>query len=445
MKHIIKRGLSAILALMLLLGCLVGCSSTGKTMMELKHDGITVTMSLNVFQLYLSRMKGMIVSSVGAEALGDSYWDVKVDQKLTTRNEQYTMQILREAKTYLAALYLFEQRGLELPKETEKAIDKEIEELIANDANGSKAQFDELLAEYGANRKVLKEAMLIEAKIAYLKESLFGVNGSMIDDESADGPVNQYYVQNYRRFKQIFRPTYDYAYETEEGTDTVIYYTDTTYKHRAYDTTAEPKVDINGATVKDANGDTIYVKDGKTAYDTKNGVRKHLLDNKGNKLVESFTGNRLNQVIDAVAQIEEQIVEKDEAVFDGLVGKYNLDVDQNGNELYPNGYYATQSTKFDSPDVIKKLFTLEVGESATIKSDYGYHIIMRYELEEQGYSKKENSDFFIGTKSGAYVFAEDLQNQLLSGYLEQYVEMILVDEVILAEADIKRIGANLYY
>lgn len=442
MKRMIKRGIPAILALCMLMCCLVGCSSTGKTMMELKGDGISVKMSVNVFQLYLSRMKGMIASSEGADALTDSYWDVKVDQNLTTRNEQYTKQILEEAKTYLAALYLFELRDLELPEETEDAIDAEIEEMIQNDADGSKAQFDAMLAEYGANRKVLREAMLIEAKISYLKDSLFGANGSLIDDDSADGPVNQYYEQNYRRFKQVFLYTYDYAYETETGTDTVIYYTDTTYTRRAYDTTATPKMDSNDELVRDANGDVIYVRDGKTAYDTKNGVRKHLVDEKGNQLMESFTGNRLNQVVDEITQIEEKAVEGDFTGFDALVEQYSMD---EGMSTYTGGYYVTESTSFDSAEVIQKVFDMEVGEIATVKSDYGIHLIMRYELEEKGYQKSENSDFFIGQKTGAYVFADTLENQLLASHLEQYKEKILVDEAVLAEADIKRIGANLYY
>ena len=105
----------------------------------------------------------------------------------------------------------------------------------------------------------------------------------------------------------------------------------------------------------------------------------------------------------------------------------------------------TGTTSFDSPEVIDKVFEMDVGEYATVQSDYGIHIVMRYELEEKGYKEKDNSDFFIDLNTGAYVFTETLQNQLLATYLDQYKEMILVDEEVLAEADIKRIGANLYY
>ena len=129
MKRTIKRGLVALVALCMLLCCLGGCTSSGKTMMELKGDGASVKMSVNVFQLYLSRMKGMIAASVGEDALTDSYWDVKVDQNLTTRNEQYTNQILEEAKTYLAALYLFELKELELSDELREQ--QELRELRA--------------------------------------------------------------------------------------------------------------------------------------------------------------------------------------------------------------------------------------------------------------------------------------------------------------------------
>ena len=95
--------------------------------------------------------------------------------------------------------------------------------------------------------------------------------------------------------------------------------------------------------------------------------------------------------------------------------------------------------------MVEKLFELAVGQSAMVKSDYGIHIIMRYELEDEGYTLSENEDFFISTTTGGYVFMNDLKNQLLVQYLATFESMIVIDEAILAEADIKRVGANFYY
>jgi len=88
---------------------------------------------------------------------------------------------------------------------------------------------------------------------------------------------------------------------------------------------------------------------------------------------------------------------------------------------------------------------MEVGEVAKVSSEYGIHIIMRYENEEGAYSKKENSDFFVSVDTGKYVFIEDMKKSLLSQYLAQFKEKIVVDEALLSTADIKRIGANFYY
>jgi hypothetical protein len=75
--------------------------------------------------------------------------------------------------------------------------------MIDNDANGSKTAFNAILAEYGANYEILREAYIIEAKIAYLREELFGKNGSKIGANIID----DYYKENYVRFQHIFRYT----------------------------------------------------------------------------------------------------------------------------------------------------------------------------------------------------------------------------------------------
>ena len=93
----------------------------------------------------------------------------------------------------------------------------------------------------------------------------------------------------------------------------------------------------------------------------------------------------------------------------------------------------------------EKLFTLKVGEWATVRSDYGVHIIMRYENEKEAYEMKEYGDFFISNTTGTYVFMEDLKNFLLSEYLEQFKANIVIDTTVMAQIDIKRASANFYY
>ena len=115
------------------------------------------------------------------------------------------------------------------------------------------------------------------------------------------------------------------------------------------------------------------------------------------------------------------------------------------DEQYKNGYYVTRESNVEATEVIDELFKMEVGDVKAVSSEYGIHIIMRYELEEDGYNKRENSDFFISTQTDNYVFITDIKNQLLSSYLESHMEKIIVDEVLLEGVDMKSVEPNFYY
>jgi hypothetical protein len=291
-----------------------------------------------------------------------------------------------------------------------------------------------MLSAYGVNYKMLREAYIIEAKIAMLKDTIFGVNGELI----AKNLVDDYYEQNYARFKQIFYYTYDYSYETDECGDD-IYYTDS--GKIAYDQEATRKVDADGNAVFDANGDRIYVKvnaDGLTriAYDTKNGIRRNKLDEDGKYIIKKLEGAELQAVLDLAADTLSKTADGDYEGFEGLMSS---------DEKYPNGYYVTRETNYDSPEVVKAVFEMEIGEVSYVPTEYGIYIVMRYDLEDDGYNKTENSDFFISTETGNYVFMTDIKNQLLGTYLESHKEKIIVDEALLEGVDMKSVEPNYYY
>ena len=158
MKKTSKRILIIVLAVAILISCVIiafSCSNsgTGKPLITLDKSEISV----NLFMLMLSRMKGNLASSYGygASALHNSFWDSVMDTSTgETYDKHYTAEVLESAKTYIAALALFDSLDLKLPKSYEEEIDTELEELMFNDANGSKTEFNNLLAEYGANYKV---------------------------------------------------------------------------------------------------------------------------------------------------------------------------------------------------------------------------------------------------------------------------------------------------
>ena len=96
-------------------------------------------------------------------------------------------------------------------------------------------------------------------------------------------------------------------------------------------------------------------------------------------------------------------------------------------------------------EVIDEVFKMEVGEVRTVRSELGIHILMKYELEEGGYKKSDNSDFFISTDTGNFIFLEDLKNQLLFELIKPNYGNINVDMSVLSGIDMKSVAPNFYY
>ena len=432
MKKILKKLAALVLVSVMVALCFTGCSGGGKKAMELDGESLSV----NMIQLFLSRMKGTLASSYayGESALADSFWDTVVSSDGTTYNDLYTSEVIEDAKTYLAALYAFEQEGLELPKSTVDEIDEEIERMIEDDADGSKNTFNSMLKSYGVNHKMLREAYLMEAKIAMLNDHLFASLDKSI--------IEEYYQANYVRFKQVFIYTYDLVYYTDENGDDV-YYDSTDSKRIAYDESKPKKYGSDGKVITDKNGDAIRVTDdGRIAYDKQNGKRSPVLDENGYQLHRDYTKEELIAASDRAQLILEESEKKNYTLFDRLVDDYGED---EGMVQYPNGYYMTKNSEYDVKKVLDAVFEMEVGEVKRVDSEYGIHIVMKYELDKGAYDNKENADFFVNNTSGKYVFEQELKNQLLSKYLEKYIGMIVIDSKALEGVDIKSVGANFYY
>ena len=433
---LVKRFCAALLIGALLAVCLLGCSKTpssnknlGKTMLRLENTEF----SENLFALYLSRLKGSMCSSYsyGEKALLDSFWDTYKDSTGLTYNDYYTDQVLNSAKMITAALYLFDDLKLQLPESQVKEVETLLSDWIAEEASGSEAAFNEILSAFGANIDVLRAAHLAEKKLAYLTDHLLGADGSKLGSEL----VEKYYRENYARFKQIFLYTSDYAYETDENGDDIYF---TKEGKIAYDTTAIAQEKF------DQNGDRIYhTESGKIAYDIKKGTRKQITDASGAQVIEKYTGEQLEAVLARAQEIYEKTEKGDTIGFEELIDAYN---ENRATEEYENGYYITASAQSVSSEVVKALFSLEVGETAKVRTEYGVHIIMRYELDDGAYANEDNSDFFISTATGTYTFMETLKGQWIREYLKPYMDKIeVVDTTVTDRYNMKSVGANFRY
>ena len=449
MKSKIKRIFVAVLACILMITAVAGCSSSGKKFMELENSKITV----NMFMLLMSRMKGTLAASLGSKVNTSSFWDTVVDAKTgQTYDEYYKELVLESAKTYIAALALFEELDLKLPDSYIEEIDTAMDDLVEGPGEGSKTYLNTILADYGANYDVLRETYIMEAKISYLSDHLFGSDGSLISEENYES----YYKDTYVRFKHIFFYTTNPVYETDENDD-VIYYKDLTadpmkiaYKTDKQDPNARKKTDETGKVVTDANGEAIWVytdEEGKEriSYDkgsTGNPTYPNpVLDEDGYTMTKPLTTQEAKELSDQVQVIMESLKEGEYSLFDKYVEEYGEDP---GMDSYPNGCYLTATSNYDSTEVRDALFEMEDGEIRRIESDYGIHIVMKYELDEGGYAKEENMDFFRN-EDGSYAFMSDMKNKLLGVYLEKYKADIVFKDDLFAEMSMKSVKANYNY
>lgn len=369
----IKKALVATVTLLLVAAMLIGCASLGKPMMRLGDSELTA----NMVSLFLSRLKGTLSLST----TGDVLWDTIVDnEKGTTYNDFYTAQGIEAAKTYLAAMHVFEERGLRLPDSVVDSVDAGIDALI--DEEGSRAALNEKLAEYGVNVKILREVYLIEEKLAYLMDDLYAEDGSLIAKNEKD----DFYNEQYRRFKQIFLPLYEYVYET------------------------------------DSQGKLVKVR-----------------DDKGNYKIRELNAEEELALNKKVETILEAAKTGDYTGFDELVSKYDEEPDE-ASKLYPEGFYLSERSNYKIEEVRKALFSMDEGEIRAVIPDggYGVYIIMRYENAESGYSAEANQAFFGD-------FTELLKNHLIGEYLDRFTKEITVDEDVARGVDIKSVGANVYY
>ena len=167
-------------------------------------------------------------------------------------------------------------------------------------------------------------------------------------------------------------------------------------------------------------------------------------DEKGYVVTREFTQQELIEVSDHATLLMEELKnnEGNYTLFDTYVEKYSED---EGSLKYSNGFYMTAESNYDSPEVLSAVCEMECGEIRKIYSDYGIHIVMKYELEENGYAKTENSDFFVNANTGTLVFMNKLMSILLTERLSSLKNEVEVDKERYAAISIKDIGANFYY
>lgn len=437
MKMISKTALCLLLCLSMLGGMIIGltsCAQQSPTLMTL--DDLTVTEAQYTF--LLSRAKAAY------EQAGFTVkdWDTKIDLDGTTYDEYVRQQVLAETKLMLAGVALFETEGLSLPESTMDAIDTEIDEFIEYHGDGSKSAFNNLLAPYGFNTNMLREQYIFEAKYEYMQTYLYGSDGSKI----AANAKQEYLYRNGVAFKQLLIRAYRYVYATDTNGDEIYYLKDANdgqTNNIAYDKIkGVSRTDEFGNAITDKNGDTVYyLADGKIAYDKENGVRAMTFDATGNPVTEVLSKAELTENLEIAESVKSSVVKGDFLGFEAAVSEYA----DSGDEKFMSNtelcfLYTTGDNGYDYlNDIADELAEAQVGEVRVINSEYGYNVVMKYEIPSDAVSNTAYTEWFTD-------LPDRVMKYLFSNKCKTLVESITVDAEVFAECPkISEVSANYKY
>ena len=123
------------------------------------------------------------------------------------------------------------------------------------------------------------------------------------------------------------------------------------------------------------------------------------------------------------------------------MSEYNVSYGE--EEAYPDGYYLSriESGQYNEYMVkmLEALEDMEVGETALVESEYGYHVIMKYELDKGKYADGKYAEWFASFNSA-------LIGMLFENRCKDVYANIRLNTENLAKAkSIKQIGANSDY
>ena len=396
-----------------------------------------VKISLSMYEFMLSRMKGTLARNKYDVTPLSDFWGQKHPGQELTNEEYYNKTILDNCKNYLAALVIFEEEGLTLSDATLSDIEEEIGFYIEYDCGGSEEKMDTLLSKYGIDTDTLREIYRIEAKYQAVISHLYGDGGSQISDSVKE----QYYKENYYRFKQILISNFYYEYEVDE--DGNIMYFDTESGLPLYDSAnGVYHYDEKGHRVEDGYGvDIRFDEDGNPIYDKENGVPAPKTDEDGNAVKHFFSDEEMAKRAQAAKTLCDEVSGGKFSHFESQMDDWR--VYEGAGEYYADGYYLSDlecsGYTENMLEILSSLKEMKVGDAKIVESENGYHVIMKYELDKGKFSNSDYAEWFAN-------FDNSLITKLFIDRCEKfYSEIETVEENLKGAKSIKSVGTNYNY
>lgn len=302
-----KRILSVILALIML----TAFTSCTKEEYILKYNGHIMTKP--EYSYWFSTIKTQMLASYNNGIDSDEFWNTTLEDGLTYE-EVLSDSIHTQISSILVSCALFDEYGLELDEEIIASIDADIQD--KEDHIGDRIEMNAELARLGLNVDVLREVYINSAKVAAVREHLYGKNGT---EAVSDKDLADYFADTYRAAKLI-----------------VIY-----------------------------SGIEIVTDDeGNYVYDEEGNVETVELDDAQKAIKEELVAT-VKEAIDAGSDIDQCIKEFSE-----------IDYSEYPNGFFIS---ASDAASYGS-DVVNALWNMETGETATVSDDVMTFIIYRAEL-----------------------------------------------------------------
>lgn len=391
-----KKTVSVILVFVMMLPLFCGCAGTGSQVMSLGSARVTDKMLV----FWLSRYKAQFIyayesavkSTYGVSDI-DDFWKMEYDSAAgSTYDDLFTSYIYDNAKTYLCAVYLFDQFGLKLSDDDVKEVDDAIAELTDAYADGDKREFNAFLAGYGFNTATLRECYLVDKKVSALQDYLFNDGGP---EAITDDKLEKYYQDNFVRMDHI-----------------CIF-----INHR-------PELTADGAYVTDDDGAVKYRE--MTAAENQTAR-----ENAQAALTKINAGNE----------------------FGTVSAEYNENTE---SQKYVNGIYMSEDSIANATGDLASLYTtlneMSLGEVKLVELSNSIHIIKRLSLDAGAWKQSVNSDFFSfydASSGGLITFHEYLKTPLFLDYIENrlsgFSADMKIDEEAMKETKISTVKANYYF
>ena len=442
MKRIVKIAI-VVLAVLMLASTLSACSSQGEAVMTIADKG----MSINTYQLLLSRMKGTLYS-YGYDVTNEKFWRTIISADGTTYDDYFTASVQEQASRYIIADYLFDRYGLILTDDRIEMVDKLMDAYVKQ--AGSKSELNSKLAKFGANYDILRDLLILETKIDMLKDHLYGDKGEKLEESVKEA----YFKKNYVAFSQIFLATYSYINKLDEFGDQV-YYTNEKYTAIAYDT-------VNGVTKNDEYGKPIvdefknpryFTADGKVAYDAQKGVVGYETEKDDNgKIKTDEQGNVIKKIKKMTASEIEAVAQKASVYLEACNGDIDLFIEH--AEIYGEGngdgetmylysgadYYGSIDSSLGYLDDISEgIKSGELGDCFVVQSEYGFHIVCNYEMEKGAYDDEKHEDTFSD-------FYLNLIAEIFDDECKQYESAVVINiDAMKAAPTMAEVEINILY